>query len=103
MVAIASLVVVGRSSSVDGEIRLDLATSEVADALRFARSEAIRTGFSTMAPEPRVRSSVRVAKCGLAVRPGSYWIGEKVTYSYPGPENSVWSSGDRMLPCRGPR
>ena len=42
--AIASLVVVGRSSSVDDEVRIELATSEVAGALRFARSEALRTG-----------------------------------------------------------
>ena len=44
VMATAGLVVVGRSTSVNDEVRIDLATSEVAAALRFARSEAVRSG-----------------------------------------------------------
>ena len=69
VVAIASLVVVGRSSSVDGEIRLDLATSEVAGALRFARSEAIRTGRHHGARIESAQQRIRVYRLDVSGSP----------------------------------
>ncbi len=67
--AIAGLVVVGRSSSVDDEIRLDLATSEVAGALRFARSEAIRTGRHHGARIESTQQRIRVYQLDVSGSP----------------------------------
>ena len=67
--AIAGLVVVGRSSSVDDEIRLDLVTSEVAAALRFARSEAIRTGRHHGARIESTQQRIRVYQLDVSGSP----------------------------------
>ena len=69
--AIAGVVVVGRSSSVDGEIRLDLATSEVAGALRFARSEAIRTGRHHGARIESAQQRIRVYRLDVSSSPAA--------------------------------
>ncbi|MEE9279934.1 MAG: GspH/FimT family pseudopilin [Myxococcota bacterium] len=44
VLAIAGLVLVGHGSSVNESLKLELAAEEVASALRFARSESMRTG-----------------------------------------------------------
>ncbi len=67
--ALVGLVVVGRSSSVDDEIRLDLATSEVASALRFARSEATRTGRHHGVRIESSQQRIRVYRLDVASSP----------------------------------
>jgi prepilin-type N-terminal cleavage/methylation domain-containing protein len=84
VVAIASLVFIGHSSSVDDGIRLEVAVSEVAHALRFARSEALRTNAYYGARIDSTAQRIRVYRLDTSVSP-------------PVEENDVYHPVDKKL------
>lgn len=49
--------------------KLDLAASEVAEAIRYARSEAVRTGQATFLTINRVTQQITIGKADLAASP----------------------------------
>ncbi len=69
ILAIVGLVLVGPPSSVNDEKKLDLAASEVASALRFARSEAMRTGEHHGARFDTTAQRIRVYRLDILASP----------------------------------
>jgi prepilin-type N-terminal cleavage/methylation domain-containing protein len=84
VVAIASVVFIGHSSSVDDGIRLEVAVSEVAHALRFARSEALRTNSHYGARIDSSAQRIRVYRLDTSASP-------------PVEENDVYHPVDKKL------
>jgi prepilin-type N-terminal cleavage/methylation domain-containing protein len=68
ILGIAAVVAVPNFSSTDS-YRLELAAAEVAEAIRYARSEAIRTGEVTYLDISRVTHQIIIGKADMAASP----------------------------------